>query len=220
MLVACPECTKEISDSASSCPHCGHPIKDTLDIERGIAEAKKNARSGPIFLILAIVAFLVMLGTPMLLIFLPLFGTIALSIISIFRKEKGAAFSWVIMLFAVLIWAGSGSETLKAAGSTHDAEVAASSAKLSDVNWSADPSFGTGGSIIYNVEVTNTSNRNIDLAKVEFTTYDKAGKLVTSDFTYVKAIPAGGKRTDKSYADYYGTEENAQAVVTEVHFGN
>lgn len=24
MLIACPECSKEISDTAPSCPHCGH----------------------------------------------------------------------------------------------------------------------------------------------------------------------------------------------------
>jgi predicted amidophosphoribosyltransferase len=25
-LINCPECKKEVSDKASSCPNCGHPI--------------------------------------------------------------------------------------------------------------------------------------------------------------------------------------------------
>jgi len=25
-LIDCPECSKEVSESAASCPHCGHPI--------------------------------------------------------------------------------------------------------------------------------------------------------------------------------------------------
>lgn len=27
-LIKCPECGKEISDRAVSCPHCGYPIKN------------------------------------------------------------------------------------------------------------------------------------------------------------------------------------------------
>lgn len=29
-LITCPECGKEISSLANSCPHCGYPIKDCL----------------------------------------------------------------------------------------------------------------------------------------------------------------------------------------------
>jgi hypothetical protein len=37
MLIKCPECQKEISDAAASCPHCGKgikrpPIKVSADI--------------------------------------------------------------------------------------------------------------------------------------------------------------------------------------------
>lgn len=34
-LIECPECGKEISDKAESCPHCGFPISKTLSHERG-----------------------------------------------------------------------------------------------------------------------------------------------------------------------------------------
>lgn len=35
-LITCKECTKEVSDHAAACPHCGAPIKST-----GIAPCKQ-----------------------------------------------------------------------------------------------------------------------------------------------------------------------------------
>lgn len=29
-LIKCPECQKEVSSSATSCPHCGYPLKSTV----------------------------------------------------------------------------------------------------------------------------------------------------------------------------------------------
>ena len=60
----------------------------------------------------------------------------------------------------------------------------------------------------------------MSLVKVEFTTYDKAGKLIASDFTCVQAIPAGQSRSDESYADYYGTEDKAGVQVADVTFAH
>lgn len=31
-LIKCPECGKEISASASACPHCGYPIKEAKPV--------------------------------------------------------------------------------------------------------------------------------------------------------------------------------------------
>ena len=31
VLIICPECNKEISNKAESCPHCGYPIEKKLD---------------------------------------------------------------------------------------------------------------------------------------------------------------------------------------------
>lgn len=43
-LINCSECSKEISDKASSCPHCGAPVL----INKTATEAKKqNAKAGP-----------------------------------------------------------------------------------------------------------------------------------------------------------------------------
>ena len=49
-LIKCPECNREISDQANSCPYCGFPISKNLNKERE-KEAKKSFtvayRSGP-----------------------------------------------------------------------------------------------------------------------------------------------------------------------------
>ena len=34
-LIACPECTKEISDKALSCPHCGNPAVSLPAVDEG-----------------------------------------------------------------------------------------------------------------------------------------------------------------------------------------
>jgi hypothetical protein len=68
------------------------------------------------------------------------------------------------------------------------------------------------------VEVKNKSQRNISTVRVNFTSYDGQGKLITSTFTYVHAIPSGETRSDDSYADLYGMEQTANAQITEVRF--
>jgi hypothetical protein len=49
-------------------------------------------------------------------------------------------------------------------------------------------------------------------------TYDSSGKLVSTTFQFVSAIPPGETRSAASYADYYGTEIDAKIQVAEVHF--
>ena len=38
-LINCPECNKEISDSARKCPHCGYPLKEEVEV---VYEKKKG----------------------------------------------------------------------------------------------------------------------------------------------------------------------------------
>ncbi len=43
-LIQCPECTKEISSEALSCPHCGYPVKGPLNEERNIGGLTNQSR--------------------------------------------------------------------------------------------------------------------------------------------------------------------------------
>jgi len=66
-LIDCPECSKQISDQAAACPHCGHPIKSD-DPE----EPQPQQREG-LFLQSMNIGCAVVIGFVIVLIFLFIF---------------------------------------------------------------------------------------------------------------------------------------------------
>jgi hypothetical protein len=177
-----------------------------------------NRKRSPLFLSLAAVALVLALFTPRLLLTLPMFGLFAFSLVSLFRKERGAPFAVVILGLGIgLLWLNSQDDLLRTS-SVNSEDLSA--IEIADWNWSADPDFAGDGAIKWNVSVRNTSQRNVAAAEVRITTYDQAGKLIATDSMYVTAIPAGGTRSDEGYADYYGTESNANVQVTDVRYAD
>jgi len=219
VLIDCPECKKQVSDQAQTCPHCGVTLKV-------IAKPKEAAQ--PIWLVIAAIAFVVLLFTPRLLATFPVLLALVASAISLFRGErysKGAA--GTVLALTLLVMFGTyypsmrGGDTTASSPSSFSTTVTddgTSSAEIVDWNWAKDPNFGGDGAVIWNVQIKNTSDRNIAAVRVQLTTYDAAGKLVTSDDTYVNAIPPGGTGSGKAYADYYGTEDKAEVRVVDVRF--
>jgi hypothetical protein len=173
-------------------------------------------KSTPIFSILAAVCLMFSLGAPLILITLPLMVTAVFAIIGMVRKEHPRFIAPIALAGAVLLFFMAGSSLSNIRG-TSSANLSA--ATIDDWSWQADPEFGTNGTIKWRVVVRNTSDKPVESAKVEFSTYDQSGKILTSTFSYVNAIPPGGTRTDESYADYYGTEKTARADISEVRFG-
>lgn len=60
-LIKCSECSKEISDKATSCPSCGNPIRQnavvvdgTVEIERTNKKWKKKSLWGAFFVFLGL----------------------------------------------------------------------------------------------------------------------------------------------------------------------
>ncbi len=213
MLIECHECKREVSDQAESCPHCGHPIKATT---HEIPRISQKERSAPIFLVLSVIALVLTLGTPRLLLFFPLMGTLGCAAISLLRKEKGRPGAVLVLILGIGLWALSDLGSLTSTPGVNSLNLDA--AEIVDFNWRKDPDFGTRGTIKWNVQVRNKSSQNISTVKVDLTTYDRAGKLVASTFTYVSAIPPGQTRSTESYEDLYGTEERANAQITDVRF--
>jgi hypothetical protein len=220
MLKNCPECGGTTSDQATSCPHCGHPlIPSPPPIPPAPAPApapiKITQNRSPVFTVLAAFGLLLCLFTPRLILVLPLFGTIACAVIALFRRERARAASIIVLLLTLGLFLLS---AIDSPSSSTRNSTALSSVKIEDWNWSVDPDFARRGTVKWNVSVRNLTDKYIDNVRVELTTYDKDGKLITTSFTYVGAIPPSGTRNTESFADYYGTEGKASIQVTDVRF--
>lgn len=90
-IIKCPECNKEVSDTATSCPHCGYQLVDRVEKTLDTLEIV-----GGILLFLgAIVCFLfsVYLG-----IIMQFFGLI---IFLFFLKER-KWWLWLLLVFDIL----------------------------------------------------------------------------------------------------------------------
>ena len=219
-LINCPECNKEISDQAESCPHCGHLVRSPETPEAA-------SRNAPVFLVLSLIALVLMLGTPRLLLFFPLMGTLGFAAISLIRKEKGRAGAVLVLILGGGLWVlgdvsrsiPTGSDTGSSGSRSSRSSFNLDAADIVDFNWKKEV-FSSGGRIVWNVKVRNKSSRNIKMARIQFETYDRGGNLISSHFTYVRAIPAGQTRSTNYYSDYYGTEERATADITRIRFAD
>lgn len=89
MLIKCPECDSEVSDSATSCPKCGFPFSYQGETRQEVARPVVKTRPTPVFLAISLVALFIGLFSPRLLIFLPLLAAAALAILSLVRGERG-----------------------------------------------------------------------------------------------------------------------------------
>jgi hypothetical protein len=92
-LVDCPECSKQISTAASSCPHCGHPLRKANPEPQFIAWRKRLLTRYRVLAAVIILVGLLFLGkSPGVTAYvsgLGLFGVIVTSIrlSSLERKE-------------------------------------------------------------------------------------------------------------------------------------
>jgi hypothetical protein len=57
MLIPCPECKQEVSSSAPTCPHCGHPLKEAAEsVQPALAKKRKRLSKAALFIIVGAVA--------------------------------------------------------------------------------------------------------------------------------------------------------------------
>jgi hypothetical protein len=225
-LITCSECSAQVSDKAEACPHCGAPIEKPASSKIRRPEVVSNApqevsavlkkSNAPIFLSLAVIAFLLTLTTPRLLLFFPLMGTLGFAVISYFRNEKGRYGAALIFVLTLGLFAlsefGSSLQTQSLSANSTQPDAA----EIVDWNWHKDPSFGTNGTIKWNVQVKNKSDQYLDRVKVELTTYDASNKLIATTSSYVTAIAPGQTRSENGYMDLYGTEETANLQIVDV----
>lgn len=183
-LNECRECGREVSTEAESCPQCGAPYP-TKEANYSPPDSGDSSESDE--------------------------GSSTGS-----KIGKGCAIGCAgllaIYVLGALIGLFSGTDTSSSTGSSTDIDSrnTAPTVEVVSWNWRADPGFGTDGAIIYTVEVRNLSDQPIETVRIDFTTYDAQGNVVGSDYTFVSGLPPGGRKSTKSYATYYGTEEKAR----------
>jgi hypothetical protein len=88
--------------------------------------------------------------------------------------------------------------------------------EITSFNWRVDPEFGSEGAVIWVVDVLNPTALTLELVRVDFSTRDAAGTILSSDFTFVGPIPPGETRASESFSDYTGQETTADFLVTDV----
>jgi hypothetical protein len=187
------------------------PPLETLPLLKPLPSERSERRS-PVFLIIGVCALGLSLATPRILLFFPIMVTLASSVVALFRQERGRGAALIVICFAVGLVVLNGYDL----GAPSTSNLGA--AEIADWNWAKDPTFGGRGTIKWNVSVRNKSSQYIRNVKVELTTYDKNGKLVSSTFAFVEAIPPDQSRSTNSFADLYGTESTAKVQLGEVYF--
>jgi hypothetical protein len=125
MLIECPECKHQISDSALSCPNCGKPnnlqpvaisnaaekspeqttVKGSTGSEPPAAASFEIAdlRKMPGFAVAAGIVFVFCLFTPRILLTLPAAACVVLAVVSVVRKENPRWLSIVIGVMAIAL---------------------------------------------------------------------------------------------------------------------
>ena len=210
MLIACPECSVQVSDKAATCPSCGVAIA----IEEAAPKASPIS-AGPrpaVFTGIAVVAVGLALFTPRILLFFPVMVAIGSAVIGFARREQWRTAGTVAGVAALALFA------LSEADMAAPTSANLSAAEIASWNWTPDQSFGEHGTIKWNVLVQNKTDKPLSSVKVDFTSYDAAGKILASTFTYVDAIPPGGTQSADSYADLYGGEARADVKISEVRY--
>ncbi len=63
-MIKCPECNKDVSESAVACPSCGHPVAKTVNAAQKEKEAlEKKQGCGGCLVVLGILVLIAGLGT-------------------------------------------------------------------------------------------------------------------------------------------------------------
>ena len=166
MLINCPECTKEISDTVAACPHCGYVFKDSAQTHQSHPKQK-----AAIFQYISLGAAAVAIFTPMILVSIPCLVLITAGIISLVKREP----RWLLSLASVvlgLIIIGSGPSISKTDTSYMD------KMQIQDWNWEAGRNYS-----YVRGRVKNIGDRTVSYFKITAYYKNASGNVIDTDFT-------------------------------------
>lgn len=174
MLVKCPECLMDVSDSAPSCPHCGYVVK-AAGVSRGEIDSRKSALA--IFQFVSLGAIVIALFTPRMLITLPCLVIISAGIIALVRKEP----RWVLSLGCTI--AGLYLIAMSAPDLSSRTEYIGKM-ELQNWDWQAESNYTH-----IRGRVKNTGNKTVRYFKVQAFYKDASGNVIDTDFTNSGLLP-------------------------------
>lgn len=179
-LIRCPDCGREVSDSALACPSCARPFVRTAIHSLPPPRMRSSSWRSLLWVV-------------------PLCFVGMCTLISIANVPT--------------------SSTTAASSPSGDSRPAAASravsppVKIESWRWEADPNFTSDGAVIFTAVVRNTSSNPIRSVRLEFTSFDAAGRILDTQSDYATGLPPGGTASSKGYATYFGTEKTATLVI-------
>lgn len=208
MLKNCPECNRDISDKAISCPHCGYILASKGPVEF------KNKKSS-LFLIIAIIVFVIGLLTPSILYIFPALVIIISCVISLIKRERFWGLS-VFLIIGTLYLMSSSSLSTGSFSKTQDEENKAYAMQKMDIlkwDWRVD---GDGYGRIKG-RVKNNGDRLVAYFKITARFYDKSHNVINSEYTNsVQDLSPGEAKEFEIMHKYLREYKEADLTVEEV----
>lgn len=171
MLIKCPECNKDVSDSAPSCPNCGYVLKATVLEATPKETAQIPKKRIAIFQFISLGAIVIALFTPRILISLPCLVIISTGIVALVRKEP----RWVLSLGSIII----GFFFISAAAPNFGGDTAyINKMEIQQWDWTGERNYS-----YIRGRIKNGGDKTVSYFKIKALYKDDAGNVLDTDYT-------------------------------------
>ena len=174
MLTNCPECKKEMSDTAPSCPHCGYVTKPIAPTGSSIGN-QPTSRKSAVFQCVSLGAIAVALFTPRILVTIPCLVIISAGILALVRKEP----RWLLSLASTIV----GFLMIAVATPRFDNDTSYVG-KMTILQWNYTGDYNATDKYIHiKGRVRNDGGKTVSYFKVKALFKDEKGNVLDTDYT-------------------------------------
>jgi hypothetical protein len=168
-LTKCPECTKDVSEMAPACPHCGFALKTT---PQAIPDVQPLKRKAAIFQYVSLGAIVVAFFTPRLLVSIPCLVIISTAIIALVRVEPRWWLSLASVFMGILL-IGAGTSNLPSPDTSY---VSKMEIQDRDLTFNHPYMYMRG-------RVKNIGDKTVSYFKITAYYNDVKGNVLDTDYT-------------------------------------
>jgi hypothetical protein len=172
MLISCPECSKDVSDTLATCPHCGFQLEQASNLSAAPATKAKRKKKPATLQYLAFAAIIVALFTPRILVAIPCLMVVACAIVALVRREPRWPLSLLAGVVGFLLIGTSSPSPNK--GNEYISKI-----QVQDWKWAQDD----GNYSHVRGRVTNTGDRTASYFSVTAQYKDANGKVLDTAYT-------------------------------------